>query len=160
VNSRLEVKKEVSVKPIAFASYEDAKHGIRIKVPQDWKTQENNALVISGPQGINVRVDAKHTPYDLEDYTKRNMADLRRIHEVYHDVVLNDIGQANPTVLAGNPAYDVVYTMRVKELPAKGWQVWTVKNKKVYFLTLTTGEQAFDTYLPIVKEMVASLEIE
>ena len=159
VNSRLEVKKEVTVRPIAFTSYDDAKRGIRIKVPQDWNTQEGDFLVFSGPSGINVRVLVKATPYSLEDYTKRNIDEIRRVHEIYHDIFLKDLGEPKPTVMASNPAYAVVYSLRAKEVPAKGWQVWTVKNRKAYLVVLTAGEQSFDTYLPIAQEMVASLEI-
>ena len=159
VNSRLEPKKEVTVRPIVFTSYEDASRGIRIKVPQDWTIRDGDSLVVSAPGGTNVSVLVKATPYTLEDYTKRNIAEIRRIHEMNHDFVLRNLEDPKSTAVAGSPAYAVVYTMKVKEVPAKGWQIWTVKNKKAYLVTLTAGEQLFDTYLPIAKEMVASMAI-
>lgn len=159
VNSRLEVEKEVTVGPIAFTSYDDAKRGIRIKVPQDWKIQDDDFLVFSGPSGINVRLSVKATAYSLDEYTKRNIEEIRRINQTFHDIFLKDLGEPTPTAVAGIPARAVAYSARTKDVPAKGWQVWTIKNKKAYLVVLSAGEQSFDTYLPVAQEMVASLEI-
>jgi hypothetical protein len=141
-----------------YQTYDNAAHGIRMKVLQGWKIKDGRILGFSGPGGVNVQLQVGAEPGSLEDFTKQNMASIRRIHESYADIDLTSLDEAKPTTLAGSPGYAVEYAIRVKGTAARGWQVWTVKESKAYVFTFSASEHDYGSYLPIAKTMAGSLE--
>ena len=69
-----------------------------------------------------------------------------------------DLKESTPTVLAGIPAYKIVYSETLQQVPLQVMQVWAIKDNKTYTLTYIAELPKYSTYLPIVQKMIDSFE--
>ena len=69
-----------------------------------------------------------------------------------------DLKESTPTVLAGIPAYKIVYSESLQQVPLQVMQVWAIKDNKAYILTFTAELPKYSTYLPVVQKMIDSFE--
>ena len=74
-----------------------------------------------------------------------------------------NISSSNPTTLAGQPGYQVVFST----LPNMGNPIsfeimhsWTAIGNKVYVFQYSVESSKFDTYLPTVTQILESLRID
>jgi hypothetical protein len=62
-------------------------------------------------------------------------------------------------MLAGLPAEKIVYTANLNGLKIKVMQFFVINNTTSYSITSGALANAFDTYLPIIQNMVSSFSI-
>lgn len=73
-----------------------------------------------------------------------------------------NITNSNPTNIAGNPGYRVIYSMAPttnSTIELRTLEIWTVLNSKVYLISYTADTTKFNKYLPQVNQMLNSLRI-
>ncbi len=69
--------------------------------------------------------------------------------------------QPNPTTIAGNSAYKVVYSARNSEgIDLKNMTLWTIKNSKVYNITYSALQANYSDYLPVIQNIINSFQFE
>jgi hypothetical protein len=62
-------------------------------------------------------------------------------------------------VLAGLSAYKSIYTYVGENTIFKDMEIGAIKGDKVYILTYEAGINEYDTYLPIIQELINSFQI-
>ena len=75
------------------------------------------------------------------------------------------MNQSIKTTFANNSAYKIVYTfidpsIKSPTIPQfQSMNVWTIKGNKIYTLSYSQPIQEYATYLPVVQQIIDSLEI-
>jgi hypothetical protein len=152
-------------------TYRNSQHGISLLFPSNW-TYSNSGLpeytqiaAFYGPlQNLSDPIPPRLTitvmnykqNVSLKDFTNMTLSSLNQTNQVK---ILN----SDSTTLAGHPGYRVVFST----LPNIGNPVsfeimhsWTSLGKKIYVLQYSAENSKFDTYLPTIKQILQSLEIE
>ena len=62
------------------------------------------------------------------------------------------------TYLAGGLAYAIVFKHLYDGIYSKTLQLGAISDNKVYYIIFTTEYAKYDTFLPIVQNMISSLE--
>jgi hypothetical protein len=76
-----------------------------------------------------------------------------------------DLIESNKTTFANNPAHKIVYTFIDQSIKSptipqfQSMNVWTIKGNKIYTLSYSQPIQEYATYLPVVQQIIDSLEI-
>ena len=157
-----------------FLTYENTTYGIRIQYPAGWQEGESNQTSedgvinyivafrspkdrISDTVAENVIVSVENLPPEqnisLAAYSTRQIADLTQFSPGF------DLQQSIPTVLAGIPAYKIVFSETVQQQQTiKDMQVWTIKDNKAYIIAFAGEPAKYSYYLPTVEKMIDSFE--
>jgi hypothetical protein len=158
-----------------FLTYENSTYGIKIQYPANWQigvpnqtsSEENafNYIVafrspkdrVSDTVAEILTIAIENLPPEenisLATYSTAQIIDLRQIATDF------DLEQSTPTVLAGRPAYKLVYGETFEQIPLKRLAVWTIKDNKVYILTFGGEAAKYSSYFPTIQKMVDSFEL-
>jgi hypothetical protein len=102
-----------------------------------------------------LKVTISNTNLNLDSYTNRNIANMRRLLPDF------SIDEENSTTLANNSAHIVNYTFAIGENEKRqNMRLWTVKDNKVYDITYSALPSSYYEYLPQIKKMINLFEIE
>jgi eukaryotic-like serine/threonine-protein kinase len=151
-----------------FTSYENNDYGISIQYPKDWQVQnisnpitgdvveflspkENNSDKFQERVVINVEKKASFT---LNEYT--NLAK----EDIFKNNTNVKITEESEEILAGNKSYRVVYTGINENLRIKNMDIWSLNNFQAYYVSYNAEKDKYDKYLPVVNDMVKSLQIK
>ena len=151
--------------------YRNPQHGLFMLFPSNWTfstsglPQYTQVAAFYAPlQNLSDLIPARFTitvmsyqqNVSLKEFTNMTLSSLNETNQVK---ILN----SNPTTLAGQPGYQVVFST----LPNMGSPVsfkimhsWTAINNKIYVFEYGVESSKFNTYLPTVKQMLDSLKIE
>lgn len=172
-----------------FLTYENSDYGISIQYPVDWNKDEGitflnklglNKLaedsIVSFSPSSTIDVDFQiyiYKPNDISSFPYSNITlrELvnRQINDLRESYGFRGIS-SEPTSLASNPAYNIVYYG--SDLESKTMEIWTLKNDKAYEIEYTavdsldgnTDRQArisqFSYYLPTVQQMIDSFKTD
>jgi serine/threonine-protein kinase len=156
--------------PSATLNYLNLQWGIKLRYPAGWEKQEQSGptasmvMFLSPPEGpadqfrenLNVIVERLPVPVRLEEVAANN---FRMIRE---QMPVTDIEEPSPTRLAGLPAYQISYAgpLPLGGLAGKWLQVYAVKNSSVYTVTYTAQASRYGSFLGVMQEIIASLEIK
>jgi PsbP-like protein len=164
---------------MGFQTYQNNIFGIKIRYPDSWSVRSypynnaNNNTVVgfyspskTASQLGNISgVSGHFIPYlDIFAFDSRNMSldkiingRIKRIQNT-SDFVLD----SKPFTLKGNhSAYMLVYSaITGGDEFFKKMQVYTIFGNKVYLITFTAQEALFSNYLPTVRKMVDSFEVD
>jgi PsbP-like protein len=164
---------------MGFQTYQNNIFGIKIRYPDSWSVRSypynnaNNNTVVgfyspskTASQLGNISgVSGHFIPYlDIFAFDSKNMSLDKiingRINRIQNtsDFVLD----SKPFTLKGNySAYMLVYSaITGGDEFFKKMQIYTIFGNKVYLITFTAQEALFSNYLPTVRKMVDSFEID
>ena len=151
--------------------YRNPQHGISMLFPSNWTfstsglPQYTQVAAFYAPlQNLSDLIPARFTitvmsyqqNVSLKEFTNMTLSSLNETNQV-------KILSSNPTTLAGQPGYQVVFST----LPNMGSPVsfkimhsWTAINNKIYVFEYGVESSKFNTYLPTVKQILDSLKIQ
>jgi hypothetical protein len=159
----------------AFLTYENTTYGIKIQYPAGYgwqigfanQTSEDNVYNyivafrsprdrVSDTVAENVNIVVENLPPEeniaLDAYSTFQISDLTLSGTNF------DLRESTPTVLAGIPAYKIVYSQTLQQVPLQVMQVWAIKDNKAYLLTFTAEAPKYSTFLPVAQKMIDSFE--
>jgi len=145
-----------------YLTYENPIYQIKIQYPADWEKKDqglggDNVVKFIIPQqrfpSLFVQIEDLDSSKLLQEYTYDKINHLRQ-------VFLNfNIIEQNPTTLADNNAYKIVYTFTLEQINYKRMDIWTIKDDRVYIINYLVETEKYSSYLPTIQKMVDSFEI-
>jgi len=151
-----------------FLTYQNPIQGIKMQYPSDWRVSQNGLRDFSDIVGF-------YAPFgNLSDlFPARLIVSVKHYSENmtldgYSNFVNNSLKQPNvqvikssPSILAGNPAHEVVLVASPGVVPFKiaTILVWTLKDNNVYTISFNSDQGKFLTYLPTVQKMINTFEL-
>jgi len=157
--------------PASLLTYQNSTAGIKMQYPSNWNKQENGTrqdthtdLVRFTPPTINSNAsldvavdDITNSPgTTLAQYASGEFGSLKQLH-ANNDFKL--IESKSSIILAGLPAYRIVYTSVDQNTTMKDMEIGAIKGDKVYILTYEAGPNEYDKYLPIALKMIDSFKL-
>jgi serine/threonine-protein kinase len=154
---------------IPLVSYENSQYGIKVNYPQNWDKQENSNIItkevvtLVSPrtndadkflETVSVTVEDLPSPKSLEEYTSFAKQEIKQNNQ---DVQILSEGEAT---LAGNKAYQLIYTRLDGQVKLKTMAVWTLKNFKAYAVVYEAEIGQFDRFLNQAESIMKSLQVE
>ena len=157
-----------------FRTFENIAFGLRMLYPSDWSVTEVKSTLspnastsavaffkapVEGPSDVyqeNVIINMKGPSPDdltLRDYTENSLNTFRNMPNIR-------LLQSFPNTLAGLPAHMVVYSENSEGIEIQKMQIWTiVDNDTAYVVTFGAEQTQFSRYLPVVEQMINSIQI-
>jgi hypothetical protein len=158
-----------------FLSYENTTYGIKIQYPAGYGWQKALSNQTSEDNVIHYIV-AFRSPLERVSDTVRETVDIIMENlppeqnialDAYSTLQISDLAlsgtnfdlkESTPTVLAGIPAYKIVYSQTLQQVPLQIMQVWAIKDNKAYTLSYVAELPKYSTYLPVVQKIFDSFE--
>jgi hypothetical protein len=140
----------------SFLTYENPTYGIRMQYPSNWKEQAGTdpktvVSFVSDKQDASLTISV----YDLDpQVTTQEELNTKNIDLMQRSFKVIESGPT--TILGSNPAYYFIYNNDQGNL---AFAISTIMNNKEYWIAYSVAPQAFETYFPIVQQMINSLEI-
>jgi eukaryotic-like serine/threonine-protein kinase len=163
----------------SFRTYENPTSGIHIQYPSNWtiyvgdgfSDDDDDATVdivsFFGPvrrdtkayaQSLSISID--NPPSDLNpnlsEYFSRLTNDYKARLEDFKVIESN----TNSSILAGKPAYKLVYSDEEDEIHYKTLDIGTIIGDKVYSIRYIAKEEQYSEYLPTIQKMINSFKID
>ena len=157
--------------PANLLTYQNSTSGIKLQYPSNWVKQENGTrqdtqtdLVTFTPPTINSNASLDITVDDITDSLGTTLAQYGsdEIGSLKQQFASNDfklIESKSSIILAGLPAYRIVYTSVDQNTTTKDMEIGAIKGGKVYLLTYEAGPNEYDKYLPIALKMIDSFKL-
>jgi serine/threonine-protein kinase len=157
--------------PANLLTYQNSSAGIKLQYPSNWVKQENGTrqdtqtdLVTFTPPTINSNASLDITVDDITDSVGTTLAQYAsdEIGSLKQQFASNDfklIESKSSIILAGLPAYRIVYTSVDQNTTTKDMEIGAIKGGKVYLLTYEAGPNEYDKYLPIALKMIDSFKL-
>jgi serine/threonine-protein kinase len=157
--------------PANLLTYQNSTAGIKLQYPSNWVKQENGTrqdtqtdLVTFTPPTINSNASLDITVDDITDSVGTTLAQYAsdEIGSLKQQFASNDfklIESKSSIILAGLPAYRIVYTSVDQNTTTKDMEIGAIKGSKVYLLTYEAGPNEYDKYLPIALKMIDSFKL-
>jgi serine/threonine-protein kinase len=152
-----------------FLTYENADFGIKMQYPSNW-TMSASAL-----QSYNDVVAFYSPLQNLSDLLPAQLAlsVIRYSQNVsldeYTNLTINALNQSgfiinesNPFILAKNPAHQVIFSdiSPSASFNFNVMQVWTTIGDKLYILSYNAEAPKFSKNLPVIQQILQSVEIK
>jgi serine/threonine-protein kinase len=156
--------------PANLLAYQNSTAGIKMQYPSNWVKQENGTrqdtltdLVTFTPT-INSNASLDVTVDDITDSLGTTLAQYAsdEIGSLKQQFASNDfklIESKSSIILAGLPAYRIVYTSVDQNTTTKDMEIGAINGGKVYILTYEAGPNEYDKYLPIALKMIDSFKL-
>jgi eukaryotic-like serine/threonine-protein kinase len=157
--------------PANLLTYQNSTAGIKLQYPSNWVKQENGTkqdtqtdLVTFIPPTINSNASLDVTVDDITDSPGTTLAQYAsdEIGSLKQQFANNDFKlteSKSSMILAGLPAYRIVYTSVDQNTTTKDMEIGAIKGGKVYILTYEAGPNEYDNYLPIALKMIDSFKL-
>jgi hypothetical protein len=159
----------------SFRTYKNPAYGIQIQYPSTWIIYagdmffDDDAIDIVSFLGP-VKSDTKaHAPSLYISIVNPPPSDLNLNLNEYLTRITNDykaklkefkvIESNTNSILAGKPAYKLIFTDEEDEIYYKTMDIGTIIEDKVYFLSYVVQREQYSDYLPTVQKMIDSLKI-
>ena len=145
-----------------YLTYENPIYQIKIQYPADWEKKDqglggDNVVKFVLPQqrfpSLFVQIEDLDSSKLLQEYTYDKINHLRQLFLDFNII------EQNPTSLAGNNAYKIVYTFTLEQINYKRMDIWTIKDDRVYIINYLVEMGKYSSYLPTIQKMVDSFEI-
>jgi hypothetical protein len=161
-----------------FLTYDNATYGITIQYPSNWLVDNTDfpgdplTQIVGFFSPLESRIDTYEErlwiaqeqqsfseDFDLEQYAEQIVSNY---NSTLIDFSLDEIDTETATL--GNndsPAYRIVYTERLEpeDIDLKTLEIGTVIGDKVYVVMYHAETARYDQYLPIIEEMINSIEL-
>ncbi|VEP13589.1 TPR repeat-containing serine/threonine protein kinase [Hyella patelloides LEGE 07179] len=153
-------------KKMQYTNYANQDYGVKINYPENWEIRKRDDFFISGiifisplesrqdsfQENVSVFVENLVSDTSLNQYTAESIAEIKRLSDP-------NISDAKLTVLGSYEGRSIVYEGEEKGSVVKRMQIWTVHNSKAYTITYTAKPDSYETFLPTIKQMVASFDV-
>jgi hypothetical protein len=148
-----------------FLTYGNPRFGMTMQYPADWEKKEYNTnpaanstiVEFTGPSDSIV-----HTPLlSIFVYPSNSTTLENAIDETIKDIENTRVNSSQLTTLENNTkAYLLNYTIDTAHAVFQKMQIWTEKSGFFYVITYTETPNRFKTYLPLVYQMLDSINIK
>ena len=157
--------------PANLLTYQNSTSGIKLQYPSNWVKQENGTrqdtqtdLVTFTPPTINSNASLDVTVDDIADSPGTTLAqyagdEIGSLKQQFANNEFKLIESKSSIILAGLPAYRIVYTSVDQNTTTKDMEIGAIKGGKVYLLTYEAGPNEYDKYLPIALKMIDSFKL-
>ena len=152
-----------------FLIYENPHLGIKMQYPSNWTMSAsalqsyNDVIAFYSPlQNLSDVLPAQlvlsvirySQNISLDEYTNRTISALNQSQNFI-------VNESNPFTLAKNPAHQIIFSAISPSAPFNFniMQVWTIIGDKLYILSYNAEASKFSRNLPIIQQMLQSLEI-
>jgi hypothetical protein len=152
-----------------FLIYENSEYGFKIRYPADWNAEKGVGLYPNSRYIDVVRFSPSDSEYEsvaviLDPDRVTTIPDLLRdsTNEYYnHDTLKNAkvIESSTDSILAGNQAYELVFTASDNITEYKNKEVGTSVGGKAYYISYFSDPANYDKYLPLAERMFDSFEL-
>ena len=154
-------------------SYQNSIYGIKIQYPSNWEKQENGTKqdtqtdvvtfhvatafpVVNSNANFDITIDdISDQKRTLTQYANQSVADLKQSLTDFKLIESN----TSSVVIAGLPAYKIVYTSADGSNILKTMEIGVMKGDKVYILTYEAGMPVYIKYSPTIQKMIDSFQI-
>jgi hypothetical protein len=149
-----------------FAVYENVRKRIKITYLKEWTVNEpgiENIVVvfsssIGGPwdtfqETLSIAAEPVSAQTTLDEYTESRITTLKETISNFQVV------EEASTILAGLPAYSIVYTGKMNEQNLKWMQLWTIKDETAFVIVYTASQSQYESFLGIIQRMMGTFEI-
>ena len=151
--------------------YENPDFGLKIQYPSDWEVKENpNEYVVVGfTSPLESQSDVWKDYFvvsvegisgiSLDEYVESSLNSLESVNLQY-GLETKDI-KSEPTVISENAARKITYTLEGEGSPKLSEDRFiTKKGDFAYSITFTVEFEKYDQYLPVIQDVIDSIEIE
>ena len=160
---------------VTLKTYENPGFGLSIQYPSTWAgmqlrgdpfAQTNTSIVaileaprenLSDSYRENLIIGVQGPLEDvisLEEYTQNSLNAFRTMSDRV------TILESSPSSLSVLPAHEIIYTSSLQNLNLKKMQIFTIVNDNMaYVVTFGAEESQFNKYMPVIMEMVNSVNI-
>ncbi len=157
--------------PANVLTYQNSTAGIKLQYPSNWVKQENGTkqgtqtdLVTFTPPTINSNASLDVTVDDITDSPGTTLTQYAsdEIGSLKQQFANNDfklIESKSSMIIAGLPAYRIVYTSVDQNTTTKDTEIGAIKGGRIYILTYEAGPNEYDKYLPIALKMIDSFKL-
>jgi PsbP-like protein len=154
----------------SFRTYENPAYGIQIQYPSNWRIYVGERLAtydivsflapvkrdsLTDIPSLNISTDLRkyYLTLNLNGY-------LTKVIKGYNHTSIDFkvIESSTNSILAGKPAYKLVFTNVKHGLNFKTMEIGAVTGKEVYAVTYTAEEEQYSHYLPTVQKMIDSFK--
>jgi len=155
-------------KEYRFKSYKNSEYGFSIKYPVSWLLKENTsgAVVIFytpkendmdvSRESVNIVVqNISGRPTSLKNYSELA---IKQMEAVFGENMI--IFESEPTFIAGQSGYKLVFLGKTLGSDLKYMSVWTIDGVTAYQITYTSTASQYEHYLSKVKRMLRSFRIQ
>ena len=169
-----------------FFLYDNSEYGIKIIYPSNWELIENfEKFGASNENLFNINIAAFQPPREgaLDMITESVIISIINLPDTMFDptvlafftplemwtdfkIQFGETSIANfnllgstETILANNPAHKIVYTHIDQRDIIKQMDIYTIIGSQVYEISYVAEESKFNSYLPLVEQMLDSISI-
>jgi serine/threonine-protein kinase len=169
-----------------FFLYDNSEYGIKIIYPSNWELIENfEKFGASNEDLFNINIaafqppregaldmitdsviisiinlpDSMFDPTVLEFFTLLEMWTDFKIQFGETSIANFNLLGSTETMLANNPAHKIVYTHIDQRDIIKQMDIYTIIGSQVYEISYVAEESKFNSYLPLVEQMLDSISI-
>ena len=158
--------KQQSKEPeIELSQYENLDRGFRVNYPQTWSKQNRDDFFATGvvffspsendsdsfKERVSVLVENLPSEQSLSEYTEHAVAEIKQLSDPNIDTAL-------PITLGTDEGRQIVYQGEENGTPVQRMQSWSLKGNRAYVITYTAKPEDYDTYLPMVDEIIESFQ--
>ena len=150
---------------VELSEYENLERGFRVNYPQNWSKQNRDdffasGVVFSAPiegdadpfkEKVSVLVENLSGEQSLSEYTEQSIAQIKQLSDP-------SIDNATSITMDAEEGRQVVYQGEENGSPVQRMQSWSLKGDRAYVITYTAKPEDYNTYLPMVDEILESFE--
>lgn len=154
-------------------TYQNPLYGLSLQYPSDWSYQEYEPSpdyiafhvasffppVKEDPNfstELKITIENLNSPIALNQYTRdsinyysNNTQNFSVVSASTEDISLSE-----------RPAYEILFSENVNDTEIKTYEIGTIDNNKVYYLTFSSPVFTYDRIFPTVETMIGSFELE
>jgi serine/threonine-protein kinase len=159
-----------------FLTYDNPTYKLKMQYPADWTVSTNALPTYSGvvafysplqnlqdilPAELSLSITTYLEPISMDEYTQTTLAAL--------DQQGIQVSDSSDFTLAGKPGHRIVFSppeprgqgsQDVPQVSISIMQTWTTIGNKVYLLSYSAEDSKFQKYLPIVEQMLKSVQVQ
>jgi eukaryotic-like serine/threonine-protein kinase len=159
-----------------FLTYDNPTYKLKMQYPADWTVSTNALPTYSGvvafysplqnlqdilPAELSLSITTYLEPISMDEYTQTTLTAL--------DQQGIQVSDSSDFTLAGKPGHRIVFSppeprgqgsQDVPQVSISIMQTWTTIGNKVYLLSYSAEDSKFQKYLPIVEQMLKSVQVQ
>ena len=155
-------------------TYQNSSYGIRIQYPANWTKDQGgfdpndditDIVEFSSPFVSTSDSEPETLGISIEQFTDENMNldEYANSLITYYKETLTGFNliesDTNTSILAGKPAYKLVYTDVEDDTNYKTMEIGTIIGDKVYYIEYIAEAEKYSGYIPTIQMMINSFEI-
>jgi len=150
---------------LSHLGYSNREYGFGFNPPDGWIKLENyEGMVVSFSSPLDNSFDTYCETFGVNIEQLYGLVTL----EQYKELAVNaleilipefNLTGSNETTIAGNPAYELVYTVNMDGNRMKNKQILTIKNNIAYIFTFSAEEDRYSDYLGTINGVINSFQI-